>query len=224
MRVPRSERQSMGIDSTIFDLLDDWRHLPDYQLERRADIFFAAYLPGFLSDHFGVAISPRLIPEFPIHLATIRPGEIDDNRSCKMDYLAIARDHSKAYFIELKTDPRSRRDKQNDDLGLIQKARLPDLLCGVLKLVQASQHTRKYCHLLRLFAHHGLMKLPPDFDAALKSTRFRSEVGKCLSGVEVSAPDMPISAIYLQPKPDIRPPILGDPQIIVFTRFAGWLE
>jgi len=29
---------------TIFRHLDCWRHLPAYQLERRADIFFSAYL------------------------------------------------------------------------------------------------------------------------------------------------------------------------------------
>jgi len=28
----------------LFDLLDDWRNLPSYQLERRADIFFAIHL------------------------------------------------------------------------------------------------------------------------------------------------------------------------------------
>ena len=34
----------------IFDLLDGWRHLPAYQLERRADIFFGLFLPDVL-DH-----------------------------------------------------------------------------------------------------------------------------------------------------------------------------
>jgi len=28
----------------LFDLMDDWRNLPAYQLERRADIFFAIHL------------------------------------------------------------------------------------------------------------------------------------------------------------------------------------
>jgi len=28
----------------LFDLLDDWRRLPAYQLERRADIIFAVHL------------------------------------------------------------------------------------------------------------------------------------------------------------------------------------
>jgi hypothetical protein len=35
---------------TLFDRMDAWRHLPNYQLERRADIFFAMYLP---EGHYG---------------------------------------------------------------------------------------------------------------------------------------------------------------------------
>ena len=29
---------------TVFDSMDRWRHLPGYQLERRADLFFALYM------------------------------------------------------------------------------------------------------------------------------------------------------------------------------------
>jgi len=28
----------------LFDLLDDWRYLPAYRLERRSDVFFVLYL------------------------------------------------------------------------------------------------------------------------------------------------------------------------------------
>lgn len=57
--------------SGLFGLLDRWRHLPDYQLERRADIFFALFLPEVLRAHFAkqnrsIEINPVLIPEFPI--------------------------------------------------------------------------------------------------------------------------------------------------------------
>ena len=38
----------------VFSLLDRWRHLPNYQLERRADIFFAVYLPKILEQRFAV--------------------------------------------------------------------------------------------------------------------------------------------------------------------------
>jgi len=32
----------------LFDKLDEWRSLPAYQLERRADIFFAIYLKDII--------------------------------------------------------------------------------------------------------------------------------------------------------------------------------
>ena len=32
----------------LFNNLDTWRHLPNYQLERRADIFFSLYLAEVL--------------------------------------------------------------------------------------------------------------------------------------------------------------------------------
>jgi hypothetical protein len=59
--------------NTVFDNLDSWRRLPAYQLERRADAFFSAYLPEILQSRFG---SPpqTIIPEFPIHIPTIYPN------------------------------------------------------------------------------------------------------------------------------------------------------
>ena len=55
----------------LFDRLDAWRHFPNYQLERRADIFFALYLPEVLESTLGIAINPRLAPEFPVRIGTI---------------------------------------------------------------------------------------------------------------------------------------------------------
>ena len=40
----------------LFDNMDSWRHLPAYQLERRADIFFSIYLSDLLRDKFGVTV------------------------------------------------------------------------------------------------------------------------------------------------------------------------
>src|SRR3954471_10553150 len=104
----------MQIDD-VFDLLDDWRLLPDYQLERRADIFFALYLSEFLAAHLDVPVRPLLIPEFPCRFGTIRDA-CDSNQSCKIDFVALSKDGTRAFFIELKTDPASRNDKQNANM------------------------------------------------------------------------------------------------------------
>ncbi|MFO7922445.1 MAG: hypothetical protein R6U58_01980 [Bacteroidales bacterium] len=95
----------------IFDNLDDWRHLPAYQLERRADIFFSIYLPELLEERYGFEIE-GLVPEFPLRIGTIYP-KADTNRSVKVDYLARARGSNTVVLVELKTDDRSRRSKQD---------------------------------------------------------------------------------------------------------------
>lgn len=41
------------ITERLFDLLDDWRNLPSYQLERRADIFFALHLEIIIKKALG---------------------------------------------------------------------------------------------------------------------------------------------------------------------------
>ncbi len=84
----------MSTDSTdavrlLFGLLDQWRHFPAYQLERRADIFFALYLPGIVEHALGVKVDSRVIPEFPI-------GKEHSRRSTKVDYLALSDDWSAA--------------------------------------------------------------------------------------------------------------------------------
>jgi hypothetical protein len=51
---------------TVFDHMDRWRHLPAYQLERRADIFFSVYLAEVVQEVTGVPVSPSMIPELPL--------------------------------------------------------------------------------------------------------------------------------------------------------------
>ena len=44
-----------GIDK-LFDCMDAWRHLPNYQLERRAGLFFSLYLTEALEAKLGFKI------------------------------------------------------------------------------------------------------------------------------------------------------------------------
>jgi hypothetical protein len=64
----------MNIISEIFDKMDKWRNLPKYGLERRADIFFGVYLKTALETKYKTKIKEEIIPEFPVHLATIYPS------------------------------------------------------------------------------------------------------------------------------------------------------
>ena len=59
--------------AALFDLLDQWRYLPSYRLESRADAVFGLFLPHALDRHLaprGIAIDPRIISEFPLGQGT----------------------------------------------------------------------------------------------------------------------------------------------------------
>lgn len=183
----------------VFDMLDHWRHLPDYQLERRADIFFAVFMPKFLSQRFGVTLDSRMVPEFPVRIGTIYP-EIEINKSFKIDYVAMASDRSKAFLVELKTDSSSRREKQDKYLKAAQSAGLRALLGGVIQIVRATQHKHKYVCLLRLLADLQLLQLPAELDEAVQSKHWASGINACLDDVEIAASDMPLEIVYVQPK------------------------
>ena len=98
--------------NVLFDRMDAWRHLPNYQLERRADLFFSLYLPKVLEEKLGFPVRERLIPEFPVRIGTIYP-HIPINKSFKIDYVALSEDGSKAVLVELKTEGMSRRSSQD---------------------------------------------------------------------------------------------------------------
>ena len=90
----------------VFDQLDQWRHLPKYQLERRADIYFAMFLPIVLQKHFNTEFKNTIIPEFPL--------KKDNYQSQNADYFALSADCKRALLVELKTDVGSLDDDQFD--------------------------------------------------------------------------------------------------------------
>ncbi|MCB9684658.1 MAG: hypothetical protein H6735_06460 [Alphaproteobacteria bacterium] len=110
-----------GPTQRIFSNMDRWRHLPACQLERRADLFFSAYLPAVVAEHTGLEVSPDVIPELPIRRDLIgrdRPSNTSVNA-------AFASDRSKVFFVELKTDGGSRRDRQDAYLSRCVDIGLP---------------------------------------------------------------------------------------------------
>jgi len=204
------------IVESAFDLLDKWRHLPSYQLERRADIFFAVYLPEFLSDHLGLKINPLVIPEFPVKIE-VEEGANPIFASNKIDYLAIAQNQSCALFIELKTDCGSRRDGQDAYLVSAQKKGLSALLADIIEIAQKSSAKQKYAQLILLAAALGLIDAPPELAARAKVPNARglgAEFRKTKPSVHAA---MPIKILYLQPTGDSG-------NVITFAAFAKWLK
>ena len=81
----------MNMDlNRIFDRMDKWRHFPDYQLERRADLLFTFYLASALSQKYPYKFQDIIAPEFPVRVGAIDPSE-DSNLSFKIDYAVVWR-------------------------------------------------------------------------------------------------------------------------------------
>jgi hypothetical protein len=144
----------------LFNHLDTWRHLPAYQLERRADIFFGIYLPEILKKKFNENID-FIVPEFPVRLGNVYKDKLlkNPNLSFKIDYVAVSKKTNKVYLVELKTDDSSRRDKQDWYLESVKKNNLNNLICGVLDICKATTSKKKYENLLSLLSEIGWVDL-----------------------------------------------------------------
>lgn len=147
----------------MFDLLDDWRRLPAYQLERRADIFFALYLPHIMKARFGAHVDhDHIIPEFPVHKKIVDPdwelnskGKNPRQLSYKIDYLIICEKRKQVFLIELKTDIGSRNFKQDEVLKEAKKNKLPSLVNGILEILKAPYVDNKYANLIKKLKDFG---------------------------------------------------------------------
>lgn len=140
----------------LFSLLDEWRLLPAYQLERRVDIFFALYLPEIIQRRFKTDID-RIIPEFPIYKGQIENNgnEKHKNFSFKIDYIAISEKSNIVYFIELKTDDRSRNKRQDKNLENAKVCGIYNLVDAIIGIREKTSSKKKYQNLLSLLAKAG---------------------------------------------------------------------
>ncbi|WP_242094303.1 hypothetical protein [Aestuariivivens sediminicola] len=140
----------------LFNLLDDWKNLPSYQLERIVDVFFALHLKEIL---LGICASEidYIIPEFPIRKGSLpQNGEFNinpaknGNQSFKIDYLAYSKSEDLVYFIELKTEMSSRNQKQDWYLESARELGMYRILEDLRQIYKAtnSKGRKKYFYLL----------------------------------------------------------------------------
>lgn len=200
---------------TLFDRMDAWRHLPNYQLERRADVFFSLYLHEVLEAKLGFPVAEYIVPEFPVRIGTIYP-DIPIDKSYKIDYVALSADADKAILVELKTEGLSRRDNQDKYLIASREVGFPALLGGVPDIFRATNSKRKYFALLEHLESMGLLRIPMD----MKEIMFRpglqgaTEASRSIK-ITCSATDSII--VYVQPNGD------GD-DIISFEDFRAVVQ
>jgi hypothetical protein len=181
---------------TVFDTLDEWRCLPSYQLERRADIYFAMFLTDVLEKRFGTKLERLVIPEFPLRHGTLgtQTGRTGPNRSVKVDYVAFAKDYKRVFFVELKTSMKSRNSKQDSYLKRAAGLEFKALFEGVRLLKEHSDERKKYDCLLDM-----------------------------LSGGPENAAETRPEIVYVQPTRDVKNH-QADATCITFEDFAAVVE
>ena len=189
-----------------FQRLDEWRHLPAYRLEPRADVFFAAFMPELLHGRLGIPVREPIIPEFPLRRGTLYGEEVSGaNASVKVDYLVVSEDGGKTYLVELKTDQASRRSGQDEYLDLAVNVGVKALTYGVLQIIRVTDeiYLPKYMHLLTRLDQLGWLELP-DGLASRVCTGQSVPVESWLGDIEVSEQTARtrLEKLYIQPEDD----------------------
>lgn len=202
---------------TLLELLSRWRHLPSYQLERRADLLFSLYLPQVLGAELKLDMDPRLLPEFPLK-------QPDSALSDKVDYMAVTSDLSRAVLVELKTDMGSLRPNQNAYLVAAKKRGMSALLEDLRVIVHAQtkkQHRKKYFHLLTELAAIGLLTLPKELETCIYARNSRG-LAKLIDQIVITQALPTLELVYVLPN---RPgEMLENTYYLNFERFAEVIE
>jgi hypothetical protein len=146
----------------LFALLTEWRRFPNYQLERRADIFFALYLRDILRHCYPGNDFDLIIPEFPLRYGSIRDKDQGNssNLSAKVDYVCVDRNNKFCVLLELKTEERSLSKAQFENMENALRKDYEMLTNGVRELLMHTKEKSKYTTLLNyldtpLTADHG---------------------------------------------------------------------
>jgi len=198
----------------LFNLMDDWRNLPTYQLERRADLFFALYLPKVLVKREITKSLAKLIPEFPFW---------NDSRggppSC-VDYVALAPEEGLNILIELKTDHKVDL-KQMDKLCRLKDRGFREMVDDIRGRFCKHDHTGKYYHLLEKLSDMGLVNISSEVKNAMKIDDYataKREAGK--NGVTLSDKKKfgVCKLIYIVPTKEVAAKVKAD-MTITFEDF-----
>jgi len=195
--------------------MDSWRHFPNYQLERRADLFFALYLPEVLEVKFGFPVRPELIPEFPVRIGTIYP-DIPIDKSYKIDNVALATAADTAIFVELKTEGLSRRVDQDKYLIAARDAGLPCLLNGILEIFRATNSKRKYFCLLEHLEGLDLLRIPIHMKEIIARPNLQG-VNSASLQIEITTQVSACRIVYVQPNG-------SGPDVISFQDFSAVVQ
>ncbi len=218
--------------SAIYEVLrqlDEWRHLPAYQLERRVDIFFGMFLPKVIEKKFAVHVD-ELIPEFPLHKGELELSkECKDNRSINVDFAVFGSSGvtKKIFLIELKTDNHSLDPKQLENMEKVKCA--VRLLCGVKRAAQASRSKSKYEHLIFRLLKIGCLRSDSGGIKSLKCGSGQPRLAALFEGLCVSQEWREAKVVLVvvhptEPKRRAEGKVPEEFETITLGQFADFLE
>jgi len=204
----------------VFENLDRWRHLPNYQLERRADIFFSVYLRELIANHKDIdtPLLNVIIPEFPLQRGLVVDTSDTSQRSVKVDYLLFSEDRKTIFFVELKTDCSSLNIIQDRYLAETIRVGFPKLLGGLNEIVMGTDSGRKYAHLLRLLLDAGILRV-------IRDVSQNEQKVVCCEGktYEIISSEAKIQVVYVQPRESKRKSSIPDVKHIFFADIIKFL-
>ncbi len=179
---------------TVFANLDRWRHFAGYPLEPRVDAFMGLFLPKVIENRCSAKeVNPQLLPQFPLK----KPY---NNQSDKVDFLAVTKDVTRAFLVEIKTDMGSLRKGQRDYLDRARHKGLARLLSEFKEIVKASSGSRrKYFHLLTALSEMRLLRLPPKLEEMVHCGETKGTTG-LIEEIEIRVPgDSKLEVVFVQP-------------------------
>ena len=206
----------------VLQKLDDWRHLPAYQLERRVDIFFGLLLPEFFESKFGVT-DVTVIPEFPLRKGDL--NDTKDNRSVKVDFAVFGYKNGKGhlYLVELKTDMESLNIGQLCNMLKAKQLGFQRLLRAVKQVAKASHSKQKYDYLIRRLIEIDCLQGPTPCKGRvdLDEVEFNKQLGSGKVGLVLLSPKVPVPK---EPNKCEKEKILDEFCCISFDKFTTCLK
>ena len=197
---------------TLLELFNKWRHIASYQLEPRVDALFAMFFPVVFAKHLNVEIYPEVIPQFPLKKSS------ENNEAFRADFIALSKDGTQAYFVEIKTDMTSRNPDQDRYLGEAMARGPARILAEFKEIAKASDkgNRLKYFHIMSSLSDLGVIDLPCNLEDTMYAHVSRG-VFDLIDEVEVRPPHE-FEIVYIQPE-DYQSSVEGT-HYINFEQFA----
>jgi hypothetical protein len=208
--------------SEIFNRMDNWRHLPNWQLERRADIFFSMYLKRVIQDKFNKPLKDVIIPEFPL-LAIPKKNQKQSNRTNKVDYALFSDDGKACYLVELKTDIKSIGKEQPEYLEKAKDKDLKTLSNDLLAVFRATNDKKKYINLFNLMRQVGLVEFKSQVSNSLNVGKYDS-VSLLINDIKILENTIKPTIVYIQPLLDKNPKDSNKHESFVTIDFMGFAK